>query len=71
MSAKHSVELDGRTITVTHERNMAPKTPTYDVDDPNDTEYTYTVVLLDGKATCVQHGETCDHAKAVQVAVDR
>lgn len=50
----------------------APKTATYEVD-PEEGEYTFVVSLAgaghpslaEGVALCWQHGEDCDHAKAV------
>lgn len=51
-------------MKVTKARQIAPRTPTYEVD-PEEGDYTWTVAVLDGKPHCVAHGEDCEHAKAV------
>lgn len=43
-------------------RNIAPKTPTYEVDDG--TSYGV-IAIADEKPFCIAHGEECAHAQAV------
>jgi hypothetical protein len=50
------------TISVRKVRNIAPKTPTYEVDDG--TSYGV-IAIADEKPFCIAHGEECAHAQAV------
>ena len=51
-------------MKVTKQAQMAPRTPTYEVD-PEEGEYVYTVLVLSGVPHCMQHGPECEHAVAV------
>lgn len=51
-------------MKVNKERQIAPKTPTYSVEDHDG--HDYLVIVLDNEAHCVMHGLTCEHAKAVE-----
>lgn len=68
MSGKKPTPVEDWKVTK-NPRGTYPRTVSYTVD-PIEGEYTFDVLLLGAfkdTPTCVQHGDTCDHAKAVEL----
>lgn len=53
-------------MVVKKERQMAPKTPTWRVEDPDGYDYTVFRSTKDGKLYCMAHGGECMHVAAVK-----
>lgn len=53
-------------MVVRKERQMAPKTPTWTVEDPDGFDYTVFRSSKDGVVYCLAHGAECAHVDAVK-----
>lgn len=57
-------------MKVTKERQMAPKTPTFNVEDPDGYDYTVIKSRNDGELYCIADGAGCRHVAAVRDHLD-